>query len=99
MQICNTPEKVQPLFLCKPPLKIEILSSPPFPKGSPPTEREVPHYVNACLYGPGKEGKTKIKILLLTCGNIGTAKKMNEVNLAQNFVSNLLIQFVYQKTF
>ena len=57
------------------------------------------HYVLACLYGLGKEGKTKIKILQLPRGNIATSKKMNEANLAQHFVSNSLIQFVYEETF
>ena len=71
--------QVYPTFLAKnvePPLLVtQFLESPtppsPFNKGGVPTMSTPPprkewvgaHYVIACLYGLGKEGKTKIKIL------------------------------------
>ena len=55
----------------------------------------------ACLYGPGKQGKAKIKNLQLPIGNtvIQRTKEMNEINLTLHFTKKILIQFVYQGSF
>ena len=49
--------------------------------------------VIACLYGPGKQGNTKILVVT------GRTKEINETNLTQHFTSNFLIQFVYHEIF
>ena len=55
--------------------------------------------LTACLYVPGKEGKTKKCPVAGCLVVIGTTKEINETNLAQHITSNFLIHFVYQETF